>query len=108
THPVDPSDTMTFSLFGVTDFTVQSWNGTTWVTVATVNGNTLVKRTVTFAPVATASIRIVTTNALNGFSRLTEVEAWSTGPSGGGGGPVETNWALASNGGNVLVTSTPN
>ena len=55
---------MTFSLYGVTDFTVQGWNGTAWVTLATVSGNNLVKRTVNFSPYTTSKIRINITSAL--------------------------------------------
>ena len=44
--PAPPTDTMTFSLDGVTNFTVQGWNGSAWVTLGTVSGNNLVKRIV--------------------------------------------------------------
>src|SRR5207253_4328122 len=70
THPVEPTDTMTFSLFGVTDFYVQGWTGSSWVTLATVNGNNLVKRTVTFPAFTTTNVRVYLTGALNGLSRL--------------------------------------
>ena len=54
----EPSDTTTFSLYGVVDFTVQGWNGSAWVTLGTVTGNNLVKRTVNFAAYTTDRIRI--------------------------------------------------
>ena len=76
TNPVEPGDTQTFSLFGVTDFTVQGWDGANWVTLGTVSGNNLVKRTVNFSSYTTDRIRINVTNALNSWSRITEVEAW--------------------------------
>ncbi len=57
---------------------MQGWNGTGWVTLGTVAGNTLVKRTVSFAAFATDRIRITVTNALASYSRITEIEAWST------------------------------
>ncbi len=76
TNPVEPGDTQTFSLYGITDFTVQGWNGSAWVVLGTVSGNNLVKRTVSFAPYTTDRIRINVTNALNTWSRITEVEAW--------------------------------
>ncbi|MHB8724579.1 MAG: Ig-like domain-containing protein, partial [Casimicrobiaceae bacterium] len=75
-NPVEPTDTMTFSLYGVTDFTVQGWNGSSWVTLGTVSGNNLVKRTVTFSAFTTTSIRVNITNALASYSRITEIEAW--------------------------------
>ena len=55
---------MTFSLYGIIDFTVQGWNGSAWVTLATVTGNNLVKRTVTFTAFTTDRIRVNVTNAL--------------------------------------------
>ena len=76
-NPVEPTDTMTFSLYGLVDFTVQGWDGASWVTLATVSGNNLVKRTVTFPTYTTDRIRINVTNALNSWSRITEVEAWA-------------------------------
>ena len=75
--PSAPTDAMTFNQWGVTAFQVQTWNGSAWVTQATVTGNNLVKRTVTFAAVATDRIRIHVTNALGGNARLTEIEAWA-------------------------------
>jgi hypothetical protein len=75
-NPVEPTDSMTFSLYGITAFTVQGKQGTQWITLATVSGNTLVKRTVTFAPFTTSQIRIRITAALASFSRITEIEAW--------------------------------
>ncbi len=81
-NPVDPPDTLTFSLYGVTAFQVQGWNGSAWVNLgAAVSGNNLVKRTVNFSAFTTTQIRVNITAALAGYSRLTEVEAWtSTGP----------------------------
>jgi hypothetical protein len=76
TNPVEPTDTMTFSLYGITAFVVQGWTGSTWTTLATVSGNNLVKRTVNFSAFTTARIRIRVTAALASFSRITEIEAW--------------------------------
>ncbi|HXX86594.1 MAG TPA: hypothetical protein VEN29_21765 [Casimicrobiaceae bacterium] len=44
--------------------------------MATVSGNNLVKRTVTFLPHTTDRIRIYVTNALGLYSHLVEIEAW--------------------------------
>ena len=70
-----------------------------WVPLATVSGNTLVKRTVTFAAFTTDRIRVNVTNALASYARITEIEAWgvrcvgrqqrSTGRCGGGEFGVE-------------------
>ena len=76
TNPVEPTDTLTFSLYGITAFTVQGKQGSKWINLASVSGNNLVKRTVTFSPFTTTSLRIRITAALASFSRVTEIEAW--------------------------------
>jgi len=75
-NPVEPTDTTTFSLYGITDFTVQGWDGANWVTLATVTGNNLIKRTLSFTAYTTTQIRINLTKAIDGWSRITEIEAW--------------------------------
>ncbi|MGH8799750.1 MAG: hypothetical protein ACREX7_05860, partial [Casimicrobiaceae bacterium] len=75
-NPVEPTDAMTFSQYGITAFTVQGWNGKKWVTLGSVSNNNLVKRTVSFTSTTTDRIRINVTGALASFSRITEVEAW--------------------------------
>lgn len=77
--PIESTATTTFSLYGVRDFTMQGWNGSSWVTLGTVTANNLVKRTVTFTPYTTDRIRVNVTSALANYSRITEVEAWSAG-----------------------------
>ena len=74
--PVEPTDTMTFTQYGVRDFRVQGWTGSSWVTLATVTGNNLVKRTVTFTAFTTDRVRVAVSAALWGHSRITEIEAW--------------------------------
>jgi len=74
--PVEPTDTLTFTQWGVTAFAVQGWIGGSWVTLGSVSGNNLVKRTVSFTAATTDRIRINVTNALVSSSRITEVEAW--------------------------------
>jgi hypothetical protein len=78
TAPVEPDDAMAFSAYGIVDFTVQGWDGSSWVVLGTVSGNGRVKRTVTFAAFTTDRIRIVVTNARAYVSRITEIEAWGT------------------------------
>ena len=102
-NPVEPTDTMTFSQYGVTGFTVQGWTGTTWTTLATVSGNNLVKRTVTFNAYTTTKIRINVTAALGSYARITEIEAWGTSA---GPPPPQSNVALAANGGVASASST--
>ena len=66
-NPLPPTDTMTFSQYGVTAFTVQGSNGGgTWVTLGTVSGNTLVKRTINFTAASYDRIRINVTAAMPG------------------------------------------
>ena len=80
--PVDPSDTLTFTLRGLTAFDVQAWNGTSWIKLGSVTGNNLVKRTVSFGATTTSKLRIIINGAVGGKSGnsfLTEVEAWTPG-----------------------------
>jgi len=100
--PVEPSNTMTFSKYGITAFQVQGWNGTAWITLGSVSGNNLVKRTVSFASFATDRIRIQVTGALASYSRITEIEAWTAASAA----TSSTNFALASNGGTAVASST--
>jgi RHS repeat-associated protein len=93
--PVEPTDTMTFSGAGLSGYDVQYWNGSAWVTISggSVNGNNKVWRKFTFSPITTTKIRVLSNASPDGYSRLTEVEAW-TGPS-----PAPRyDLALASNG----------
>jgi hypothetical protein len=101
-NPVEPTDTMTFTQYGVRDFTVQGWSGTAWVNLASVTGNNLVKRTVTFGTYTTTRIRVQFTNALAGVSRVTEIEAWTATPVAAG---TSINAALATNGGVATASS---
>lgn len=79
TSTAEPTDDETFTLYGITDFEVQYWDGANWVTVPNgniTNNNKVVTR-VTFSPVTTSRIRILVHNGLGGFSRIVEVEAWT-------------------------------
>lgn len=77
--PSEPTLSMTFSLYGLTAFQVQYWNGSTWVDVpgGNISGNRSVWRRITFAPINTNAIRVLVNAALNGYSRITEIEAWA-------------------------------
>src|ERR1041385_1656733 len=78
-HPVEPTLTQTFSLYGITAFDVQYWNGSAWATVTggSVTGNNKVWRQFTFASITTSKIRVViNAGADNAYSRVVEVEAW--------------------------------
>ena len=79
--PVEPTDSMTFTSYGLTNFQVQYWDGANWLDVpgGNITGNNLVKRKVLLAsPVVTTQIRILVNNSADGvYSRIVEVEAFS-------------------------------
>jgi subtilisin family serine protease len=77
--PVEPTATTTFTKYGVVDFTVESWTGSTWEIVpgGTVTANNLVWRRFSFPAINTSRIRVRVTNGLGSHARLTEVEAYS-------------------------------
>jgi hypothetical protein len=81
TSPSEPTPTMTFTLWGLRNFEVQYWDGAAWRVVpgGTIVNNNLVWRRVVFAPLVTSKIRVHITAALNGFSRVMELEAWGVG-----------------------------
>lgn len=76
-----------FSLYGVTDFQVHYWTGTEWALVpgGTVAANTQVWRQLLFSPITTTAIRITVTGALDTWTRLTEVEAYTSAAASIGG-----------------------
>ena len=77
-NPVEPTQSMTFSQYGITGFDIQYWNGSAWVTVpnGSITNNNRVWTKVSFSAVQTTKVRIVVNAALAGYSRITEVEAW--------------------------------
>jgi YD repeat-containing protein len=78
-NPVEPTLTQTFSLYGITSFDVQYWNGTDWANVpgGRVLGNNKVWRQFTFAPLTTSRIKVVVHGSADGaYSRIVEVEAY--------------------------------
>src|SRR6202008_1749444 len=95
--PVEPTQATTFSTYGLTSYEVQYWTGSNWITVpgGSIIGNNKIWRQITFSPIVTSRIRVLCNAAMdNGFSRLTEVEAWGQ-PTGG---PTQINVALPVNG----------
>jgi hypothetical protein len=67
----------TISLYGITDYNIQYWNGSAYVTLVTVSANNKVWRTHTFTAVPTTKIRINVTGRLGGATRLVELEAYA-------------------------------
>jgi hypothetical protein len=78
-----PTLTDTFSSYGIIDFLVQYWDGSTYQTIATVTANNNVWRQFLFTPISTNRIRLSISNAGQGYSRLVEVEAWTQEDTGG-------------------------
>jgi serine protease len=76
--PLEPTETMTFSSWGITAYDVQAWTGSAWVTVpgGSISGNNKVWQRITFPALTTSSVRVVVNAALGGYSRITEIEAW--------------------------------
>ncbi len=108
TGPVEPTPALTFTKYGITYFDVQAWNGTAWVTVAGITGNSQVWRKIPLAPaVITDRIRVQVNASLGSYSRIVEIEAYgSTGVIAPA--PTRTNVALATNGGVATASSVYN
>jgi hypothetical protein len=116
TSPVEPTDSMTFNYYGLTDFQVQIPDGGSgWVDVpgGHVTGNNLVKRRVVLAsPVVTDRIRILVNSSADGvYSRIAEVEAFSCTAAPGPTPtptptPCTTNVAASSYGATASASST--
>jgi hypothetical protein len=104
-NPIGPTLTTQFSQYGVTDFEVQYWTGSTWADVpnGNVTGNRNVWRQFTFANITTSKIRVLVNNALGGYSRIVEIEAYTPSLP-----PSPLNVALAVNGGVPTASSTSN
>jgi RHS repeat-associated protein len=74
---------MTFSLYGLTTFQAQYWNGSAWTTApnGNITANNLVWKQITFSTISTTKIRTWITGSSDGYSRMAEVEAWGV-PTG--------------------------
>jgi hypothetical protein len=78
--PSEPTPDMTFTKYGVRDFSVEFWTGSAWQPLpgGIVADNTLVWRQFQFGPVTTSRIRVRMTEGLASHSRLTEIEVYAT------------------------------
>ena len=78
--PQEPTAAMTFTRFGIIDFDVEYWTGSSWAAVpgGNVTGNDKVWRKFAFAAVTTTAVRVVVRRGVNGFSRLAEIEAYGS------------------------------
>jgi hypothetical protein len=79
-NPVEPDANTPADLYGLIDFNVQYWDGSTWLTVpgGVITGNDKAMRVITLpgAGITTTKIRVVVNNARSNWSRITEVEAF--------------------------------
>ncbi len=85
--PSVPTSNMTFSTYGINDFSVQYLDdmddldpiNDTWVTVTDGNviGNNNVWRNFNFSPIETRSIKLTITKSQDGTTRVIELEAWT-------------------------------
>jgi peptidyl-Asp metalloendopeptidase len=76
-NPVDPTLTDTFAQYGITNFDIQYWNGSAWITApngSIVNNNKVWTR-LTFPAVQTTGVRVVVNASSASYSRIVEVEA---------------------------------
>lgn len=80
--PMGVSSGAAFERAGLTDFSVQYWDGQQWKAVpgGTVSGNRKVRRRFEFEPLVTGRIRVFVTGAMDGYSRVVELEAWGGEP----------------------------
>jgi RHS repeat-associated protein len=92
-NPSEPTESMTFSNYGLTGFDVQYWNGSSWVTVpgGSITSNNKVWKKITFSAITTTKIRVVTNAAPDGYSRITELEAWTAAS----GGTANIQWLVS-------------
>ena len=78
-NSAEPTESMTFTQWGLTGFQVEYLNGSSWVPIsgASVSGNNKIWRKFTFSPISTNKIRVLTSASVDGYSRITEVEAYA-------------------------------
>ena len=79
-----PTETQTFSLYGLLAFDVQYWNGISWTTIpgGSVTGNNKVWRKFTFSPITTSKIRVWINAVPDAWSRVVEIQAFGTSAGG--------------------------
>lgn len=79
-----PTETQTFSLYGLLAFDVQYWNGSSWTTIpgGSVTGNNKVWRKFTFTPITTSKIRVTINSVPDSWSRVVEIQAFGTSAGG--------------------------
>lgn len=83
-YNTDPGPADTFTLYGNQAYGLEYWNGTSWVNIATVTGNNLVRKDHTFAPITASKVRFLSNtvpdSGANFQGRVVEFECWSVDP----------------------------
>jgi hypothetical protein len=74
-YAADPGFGDTFSLYGLTDFKVQAWDGSAWIDMAVITGNNRVWRQVIINPRPMSKMRIYLDGWNGGAARIVEIEA---------------------------------
>ena len=102
TNPAEPTEAMTFTKYGITDFEVQYWTGSAWQAVpgGSVTGNNRIWRRFVFSPVVTSKIRVLVLRSPDSWSRVTELEVYAEA-----GLTTAVNHASRSQGGVALASS---
>ena len=79
-----PTDTQTFTLYGLIAFNVEYWNGSAWTMIpgGSVTGNNKVWRKFTFSPITTSKIRVTIIAVPDSWSRVVEIQALGTSAGG--------------------------
>ena len=79
-----PTETQTFTLYGLLASNVQYWNGSSWTTIpgGSVTGNNKVWRKLTFSPITTSKIRVTINAVPDAWSRVVEIQAFGTSAGG--------------------------
>jgi hypothetical protein len=78
-NPVVPDENTDASIYGNQDFEVQTWNGSTWVTVpgGTITGNTKAMRVIVLGtPITTTGVRVLVQMGRVHYARIVELEAY--------------------------------
>ena len=87
-----PTETQTFTLYGLLAFDLQYWNGSSWTTITggSVTGNNKVWRKFTFSPITTSKIRVWINAVPDSWSRVVEIQAFGTSA-----GAEKIQWLVA-------------
>jgi hypothetical protein len=77
-NPVEPTDTMTFTLFGCVDFEIQSFDGVSWNAIEIIVGNNLVLKRIFLDPAFVGdALRLKVNTVPDGnYARCVEFQCW--------------------------------